>query len=321
MKAFFSNANEKTSKLYAAISGIFSLLGIGGLLIGYFTGMSPIGHAVAGGEPILKGALMGVVIEIMRGSIEMPSYNLSLGLSGFLPMMLYILVMILISAVLLSLILTIAAFLLPRFSRLLALQQGRVLFFSYALLFAGNALLYLLSGGTLSASPFDLPCFLTAILLLFVLFLTALAENKIKSALNGFLFCMSLLTACAFLLPSTPLLSSVNALTSPLEDNSLRGILIAFCIVVALNFILSTVRLHAKSAYGVDIVRFGVQLLVMIALIAVCFFRTNYSFFSDQPLAAIFLLLGTLGGIALSLFCILAFPKLSRAPAKTAESV
>ena len=88
MKPFFSSANEKTSKLYGAISGIFSLLALLGLLMGYFVSFSPIGHAIAGGETILKGSLIGAIIEITRGSIKMPSYNFYYGTAGFLQMFL-----------------------------------------------------------------------------------------------------------------------------------------------------------------------------------------------------------------------------------------
>lgn len=306
MKPFFENANEKTNKIYAAVSAVFSLLGVLGLIIGYFTGGSPIGHAIAGGEPILKGSLMGVVIEICRGSIQMPSYNLSRGLSGFLPMTLYILVLVLIGVVLLSLAATIAAILLPRFARAIMLFEGRLLFLLYLLLFAGNAHLYLLSGGTLTASPFDIPSFLTAMLLLIVLFSTAFAENKLKATLSAFLFGMSFLSASAFFLPSTPLLKSLNAL--PLHEDStfVRVTLILFCIVAALEFLISTVRLHSKHAYILDIVRFGIEFCCLIALIGA--YSSGGNFFS-QPLTAVFLLLGSLGGTSLSVFLFVAFSR------------
>lgn len=303
MKPFFSSANEKNCKVYAAFSGIFSLLGICGLLIGYFTGLAPIGHAIAGGEPILKGSLMGVVIEIMRGSISMPSYNLSYGLSGFLPMTLYILVLVLIGAILLSLAATIAAILLPRFARAVSLFEGILLFFVYTLLFAGNALLFRLSGGKLSPAAFDLPCFLSALLLLCALFFTTFWENKLKSVPNAFLFLMSILVFGAFFLPSAALSDSLNAITLGDESALMRVTLIAFCLMISVNFAVSATRLHAKRGYVFDLVRFGLQLCGMIALIAVSS-AENTSLFSDQPLAAIFMLLGSILSIVIPSLCL-----------------
>ena len=77
--------HAKRSGAYAAVSAVLSLIGLLGLFLGYFTDGSTAGYAIAGGAPILKGSLWGVTVEILRGSIGIPTVNAASGLAGVLP--------------------------------------------------------------------------------------------------------------------------------------------------------------------------------------------------------------------------------------------
>ena len=296
--------------VYASGSALLSLLGLVGILCGYFMN-AHAGNVIAGGEPILRGALVGVIIEIMRGSIALPYVDAGSGLAGYLPGTLYFIVLLLVAVLIFSLSITIASIILPRVARRLYAINGKLLLLPYALLFLGNLLYCALTQEELDARFFDAPTAFTAIAILAAMFLTAFAEDHKKSGANLLLFAFSLITVCAFAAPS-PLVRDINGLANadPIATGE-KIALILLLTMAAFNLAASAVRLNAKRAYVFDLVRFCLQFFCVIALIAVypASGEAIVGFFSHQPLTAVLLLISSLGGVVLSAFFFAVFAK------------
>ncbi len=288
---------RKMSAFYAGISALLSVIGLLGLHLGLFTGGSSVGRTIAGGAPILRGSLMGVAIEIVRGSIGMPAVGSQTGLSGYLPLVLYLAVIVLVAVVCLSLIFSIAAIVLPNLARRLCLTNGRLLLLSYGTLFLGNLSSYTLTHGSWSAEALDLPLAFTALALFTVLSLTAITESPKKGALNFALCLLSAIALGALIVPSTPLLKKLNDIVyeKPFE----RITLAAFSSFLLLNLFFSFIRLNAKNAFQIDILRYAVQLIGLIVLVAA---YEPFTFFTDQPVNAALLLLASFDALGGAVF-------------------
>lgn len=292
--------SHESGKIYAAVSTILSLVGLAGLLIGYFIGGSPSGHSIAGGTPVLRGSLMGVIIEIVRGSIPMPAVSPALGLVGYLPRALYFGVFLLVAAVCVSFVLSIAAALLPKYARTLCLSNGKMLLFSYGILFAGNLLLCALRAARLSADFIDLPIALTLLAVFAVLALIALADNPRKSAFSLLFFLLSAVAFCAFVIPDTPLLHDVNRVVQGGSMGVFKRIaLIILCGIILVNLLISMIFLNSKITYRFDILRYGVQFLCIFILLCA---YDPLNFLSAQPLSAVLLILTPMGAMCLAIF-------------------
>ena len=318
-------ANQQTREIesvkaaaYAAVSAIFSFLGLGGLLIGYYyAGGSPAGRLIAGGAPILKSSLLGVVLEVIRGSISAPEITAAAGIAGYLPFFMYIVVIVLIGALLLSCIMTIAAIFLPGFSRGLCYRNGEMLFFCYGALFSGNLLFRIFTNA--ETGYFDLSSLIAAAAILAVLFLTSLAEHRAKTAANLILLILSALCVCALVLPNTPLCAAVNALTFATRNYLTRYALAALCAIVLVNFVISVLRIRARRGYPFGIVRFCILLLSAVAFVA-AYYVEGKEFFPEQPLAAMLLFLGIFGGLVFSAFFSVRFGKKQKAKRPVRET-
>lgn len=308
--------SHKNGAVYAAVSALLSLFGLGGLFIGYFIDNAPVGTVIAGGEPILRGSLIGVLIEVLRGSITPPQIDVKLGLAGFLPLFLYLTILLLLAALAISFSLTIAAMLTPDRSRRLCFHNGRLLLVDYGLLFLGNMLFHALKENSLNTRFFDYPTVITAALLVAVLFLTAFAENRKKSIINLLLFLFSLLPLCGLIIPKLPLILDINELIYRNGTTSfgVRIALLSLCWLLFLNVAISLVRLNATRAYPFDSVRFGLQFICVLVLIATYLAAegTLFDFFLRQPMTAALLLIAPLFGFILSTFSAAVFGRKAR---------
>ena len=297
--------NTERAAAYAAVSALLSLIGIGGLFLGYLYRGAPVGYAIAGGEPIMKGTLLGVALEVLQGSISMPKIS-SVFLAGYLSRFLYLTVFLLIGALILSLALTITAMVKRTSAKKLCLFNGRILLAPYLLLFFGNMLLSALTQGAISFRSFDVPTAMISIAILLVLFFTSLPAGKSKSAFGFLLTVLSLMTVFAFAFPNTALLHDLNDVTLLRTDvtESTRIVLLVLCGVSFMNIILSVVRINAKGAFLFDVFRFGTQFLVTLALIATYYITQGgmFVFFTIQPYTAALLIVPPLAAFMLSAF-------------------
>ncbi len=301
-----SDEVRRRAPVYAAVSALLSLIGVFGLLIGYYTGGSPVGYALAGGAPVLRGSLLGAVLEILRGSIPMPEIAAASSLAQILPLFLYFAAIFLSASLALCFFLTIGAILLPNSSRKLCLRIGKLLLLSYSALFFGNFIFRALSYPQIEAEFFDLPSALAAGLTLLVLVLISLSENGGRGALNFLLLLLSLCPALALCLPSSPLSKDVNELifSNGAHGGAARLTLLILCGVTLVNLLFSLLRLNVRRGYFFDFLRFGAQIAceVLLLLRYGSVYASLLQFFTVQPLPAALLLISPLLALTVSLF-------------------
>lgn len=298
--------DRRRGPVYAALCMLLSLFGLSGLFLGYYTGGSPVGYALAGGAPILRGSLLGVVIEVLRGSIPMPHMETFSSLFEVFPLFLYVASIFLVASLVLSFFMTLGAIVSPRSARKFCLRVGKLILFSYFALFFGNFAFRALSLPQISAEFFDLPslaaCGLSALVLLFV----SLAENGARGAINFLLLLLSLLPAAALLLPSAPLSRDVNDLIfrNGAFGGAARLALFLVFAVSIFNLFFSLLRLNVRRGYFLDFLRFSAQLACGILLLLR--YATKYGsvleFFAVQPLSGALLFLGPVLAAVCSLF-------------------
>lgn len=296
-----SDPRQGSALLYALLSAGMALVGVAGLFIGYFLRGAPLGRILAGGEPILRGALLGVMIEALRGSLAAPA--IGSGLAGVLPRVLYLLVYVLMAAVVSSFALTAAAFLMPRSAKTFAFASGYFLLFSYGFLFFGVLCCAAASGKLRSEDLFDLPTLIPFFLLAMIFSATGVARRGGRAVSNGVFFLFSCFSLFAAAFPRTPLLESLDrAVSAPAAFESVL-VLLLYAVLV-LNFLLSVLRLNAGGRYAADMVRFGLQLFAVLAVSATYFSAEGgyFGFFLGQPLSAALLILLPLAGFLLAAF-------------------
>lgn len=286
--------SEGRAPVWATVSALFSLIGIFGLFIGYYTGHSPVGYALAGGEPILRGSFLGIALEIVRGSISMPQPDVAAGLAQLFPLVLYCAFLFLLASLFLSFPMTIAAILLPRSSRKLCLRNGKLLLLSYSALFLGNFIYRALTSETIGAEFFDVPGGITAGLLSAVFFFVSLAESGGKGAANFLLLLLSLGMLLGLVLPGSPLSKDVNdfVFSNGAHGGTARLTLILLCGATVVNVLLSFLRLNVRRGSFFDFLRFGGQ--IACETLFLMEYGTVYgsvaNFITAQPLSAALLL-------------------------------
>lgn len=301
----------RLSPVYAACAALLTLIGLGGLLIGYYTGRSPVGFSVAGGAPLFKGSLIGIAYEIMQGSIPMPSVGPLLKLSQAFPLFLYLAVIFLVSAIGLSFLMTIIAILSPRASKKMCLRIGKLLLLGYVSLFFGNFLYRSLLKEESLSLLLDVPTALASCLLLFVLVFLSLFENRAKGAMNLFMLVFSVCPLIALTLPGSPISSDVEALVlfGGARGEEAKIALMILCGVSLFNLFFSLVRLNAKRGYFFDFLRFSLEGAAEV-LLFLAYQEASGSisaFFSLQPLSSALLIASAL----LAVFTVLLFFALS----------
>lgn len=288
--------------IYAAVSLLFTLIGVGGLCLGYFLKDSSVGHLVAGGAPIWGGSFTGAVVEVFQGSISFPTVSQGKGLSGYLSLSLYFMILFLTAMLIISLFMTLTSLFKPALARRLCRQNGKLLALSYGLLFSGNFLYHALTEQILSTDFFDLTTAAAAGAELFVLVLLSLAENRWKGIIDFLLGALSLFSLLALAVPEAPLTKALNDIVY-INGSSLevRIAIIVLCGVMMCNLLISLMRLTAGRGYVFDALRFGLQLISAAAVTYLAAEGNLVNFFSSQPLSAVLLLACPLCAFALSI--------------------
>ena len=300
------NKSKKSgaSRIYAFYSVIFCLIGAFGLFLGFFLKATPFGNTLAGGETILQGSLLGVIIEVVRGSIKMPSTDAT-GLIKVLPSLLYVGVILLIAAIVIALVLTIVAIFVRKHAKLFSYITGYCVLFAYGLLFCANFLYGALTEQTFSAKLFDIPTGIITAAMIFFLFGLSLVKNGSRSFATLLVFLLTLSSALAFAWPNSALLQSENAAfggEGELVSGARFTIILLFCVII-FNLVIASVRLSTKNGFAWDILRYGAQFIVTAALSTVYVVANkSLDFFVQQSIPALLMFLSPLAAFLLSSF-------------------
>ncbi len=286
---------------YMVCSALFGVISLLGLFFGFFMRGS-VGALIAGGEPILHGSYLGIIVEELRGSISLPSAE-TVELVSLLPVFLYFMIFALAAEVLVSLALVVLTCAKGKSARVFCTMNGFLTLFVYGILCVAGVLLGSLRQELYSWRQLDLPS-LTAVLLSFCVFTAiAVARRGARGAVSALLLLINAFSVCAFIFPHTPLLSDLN-LIATFEVGTAKRILMGFlCVVTVANLILSVLRLEHPHGAATDIFRFAVQFAAALGLTAVYLAEGSAAdFFMDQPMAAVFLLLSPLCALLIGAF-------------------
>lgn len=287
--------------LYAVCCAVFSALAVMGLFLGASL-HAPLGSLLAGGEPIMRGTLLGVIVEVLRGSIRVP--DLGSGLAGMLPLFLFAEIYLIMFSVLASLVLTVLAFLRPKDAKRFCLANGILVAAAYGLPAVGCLLLQALSFERFSWEELDLPTTVTALAAVALLIVLALLLARGRGALNSLMLLLTLVGTLAFSYPRVPLLRDLGSAFS--KDSTLsfvhRALLALWLLAVCLNLLFSLGRLFAEGSFLADAVRNGLWLAVSLLLFAL-YLRSGMTvadFFMEQPLPTLALLFPPLAALCLT---------------------
>lgn len=282
--------------LFGLFSALIAAISVFGLFAGALFRGAPLGQIVAGGEPVLRGSLFGLLVEIVRGSVKAPA-------SG-LPLLLYALVICLAAAILLAFACTAAAFLVPKRARTFALAGAYPVTLIYGALFLVTLLHAANGAAGWSDSLFDLPTLTAFLLLSAALALPALIKRRGRAVLNLLFLLLSLSCVPALCYPQTPICEKIGLLFSggdlPAGTRLLFALLLALS---ALNIALSLLRLGAGNSCLWDMLRFGLQLIPSLALLFTELTADGIAeFFFAQPLPVALLFLPPLAAAVLAAF-------------------
>lgn len=297
------HGREKGTLLFGVCSVLFTLFAAAGLFLGIRLTETVTSELIAGRATVMNGALFGIMIELVRGSVTLPAAE-GAGFA-FLPVLLYGAVCALIAVIAVSLVLTILAIVLPRASKQLTFINAYLVLLAYGGLFALTYLALGYRNGALTNEPGDLSAATVAAAVIFLLIVMAAVRKRKYAAANCFLLLLTVLSLFALYFPGTALLSDLNALFSG-ESALPSGVKISLFALVgltALNAAVSVFRLNATKRYPIDIIRFGLQTLAVFALIAFSFIAdTQSGIFTDQPMALSLLIASSFAALLFSSF-------------------
>lgn len=286
---------------YATLSALFSAVALGGLLLG-FVMRGSVGALIAGGEPILHGSYLGIVIEILRGSVSLPEGGEAL--TQILPVFLYFASFALALAVLVSLALGAMTAILPKQARKLCLANGFLVFFAYGAVCVASALLGSLRAEIYTWRQFDLPSLTAALASFCLLSVLALSEKGLVGAVNALLLLFSSMSVCAFVFPGTPLLADLDLVGTAQIGMGKQIAFGAYAVFLLANLLFSGLGLFREKKRTTDILRFALQFTAALGIAAAYLAGdgTLETFFTSQFLSVLFLFLSPLSALLLSAF-------------------
>lgn len=296
---------EKTALLphaffYELCSVLVSVCAAGGMFLGFLFRGSPLGSMLAGGEPLMKGSLLGILVEVLRGSISLPAAGE--GLFGLLPAILYFAVFFFAFSLFLSLLLTLIALAKRTAARKCCFFNALFVLLSYGILFLLPYLHSVAETGTLSRAAVDLPTLIVLLSVLGTLLVFAAVRRRGRVLVNFLLLTLSAFCAFALFCPDTELMEMLGA-CRPFSLSPASLLPPALCVCILLNLLSSALRLGAKSAYSFDAFRFSLQFALLAALTGYRFLTDgSFSFFTSQVLPLTLLILSSFAALLLSAF-------------------
>lgn len=307
---------------YRALAIISFLIAAGGLFLGLLYQVSGIFKPYFVGEDFLPNSLLGYVYTYYKGMFaDIGTFFHDLfTLGDILELTLFVCIILLSVAVVLSLVLMIISFFTAKGAKNCAMTSAVLVFLAYAGLFIIPYYLYAFTNNRFGGGMLDVTTGIPAAVMLIALAVTAIARRKGLGLLNliSFLLVGAVLFGLAY--PGTETLS-VYVNYMHLTDGSLFVNLTALitAIVIALELVISTIRLSAKKAYIFDTVRYGVLLIVVIlSVCALIVDRTFDVMFGSANLLPVIVVVAS-SLVAFLLALVIAIVQASKARAKEAE--
>ena len=330
MVATQSNEPQPRAGGYRALTIIAFILAVGGLFLGLLGRWADLfvhqyfnvpADTVLGGA--LDGSLFAYVYYYAKSIFDMGVWTYIHGILtsplDLTSISLLLTTVMLALSVILSLILLIISFCSRRAAKNCATVSLVSVFLGYAGFFALTFFIYRLYNDGFSRFMFDIPTAIVAGVALICLIVSAIARRKGIALLNLVLFLLTALSIYA-LCNEQSFVAIVSAFPEMRSHLFFVISAIALFALVALNLLVSTIRLSARKAYVFDAVRFGL-LLVASALTVVAYgleTTPRWDIFNTQLLSTILLLAAPLAAVLLSV--VIAIAKASKAAAAAAET-
>ena len=298
---------------YRALAIISFLIAAGGLFVGLLYQVSGIFKPYFVGEDFLPNSLLGYVYTYYKGMFA------NIG-AFILELTLFVCIILLSVAVVLSLVLMIISFFTAKGAKNCAMTSAVLVFLAYTGLFIIPYYLYAFTNNRFGGGMLDVTTGIPAAVMLIALAVTAIARRKGLGLLNLISFLLVGAVLFGLTYPDTETLS-VYVNYMHLTDGSLFVNLTALitAIVIALELVISTIRLSAKKAYIFDTVRYGVLLIVVIlSVCALIVDRTFDVMFGSANLLPVIVVVAS-ALVAFLLALVIAIVQASKARAKEAE--
>lgn len=299
-----SRAGAAGSFLYAVFGVMFAYIALFGLLVGFFV-PNNLGRLLAGGEPIMRGSLIGVLVELLRGSIPFPAAG-GTSLAAVLPFALYFALFLTGAAVLFTVALAAVGLVKRQWAKRAAYINGYTVFFAYAVPCALGLLLSSFRAEMYGWRQLDVAALIPTLLAEAGLTALACLKKGVRGGLQAALLFLSSFGIFAFVFPQTPLCRDLDALFSGGLNWGTRVALLLLCGTALGNFFLSSVRLFKGDRLVFDVIRFGVQFAAALFLIAAYLAggQSVGELIEMQPLALLFLLLAPLSALLFAAFAL-----------------
>ena len=325
MPAAKGSAKKYSAGGYRAIAVIVFVLGVGGLFLGLLSsvvGFIAHGPLYATGEgDVLSGSLIGYLIFFCKtlfgdfiGFVQgiYKGYNI-------VDAAVILSAVVLAVGVVLSLVLGIISFFTKTRdgARKCAMTSAVFVFLGYAGFFLTN-FYFMASSALFSRAWFDIPTAIVAGVLAVILVIVGIARRKGLGLLNFLLFLLTLVgiyAVCNTNSPFKQLYMGISLDGATTETVSLFFLIsaLALFVLMAFNFVVSTVRLSAKKMYFFDAGRFFLQLVAALLTI----WAGNWKMFTDALLPAILMLAAPFAALALTVFAgIMQISNAKKKPAK-----
>lgn len=292
---------EKSAIFYGVCSALVTLFALSGLFLGAMT-RPAVSGLVAGRTTLMNGALFGLILEIVRGSVTLPPSEPGF---AFFPVLLYGMTYFLIAAIVCSLLFTIFAIIFPRCARQTAYANAFLVLFTYGGLFALSYAALGYRTGAQTAELFDTASALTASATAILIIVMAAVRKRKFAVVNAFLLLTSVLSLFALFVPNAAPIAYINALFEggSALPTGVKASLCALIVLTVANAAVGIVRLTASERYFVDIIRFGLQAIAIFALIASSLTADGQGgVFSGQPTAMALLIASSFAAFLFSSF-------------------
>ncbi len=275
-------AAEKPVGAYRFLAVLFALLAVGGLFLGLlgraWRAASPVGMFTSYGTT-LSGSLVGYVVDYMKwlvgGGLKTAMQTGAAG--GMSAIVNLLLVIALLVATVFSIVAMFIALFSKKRARRFSLASGVLLFLAYIGLFLWSYF-YMSSTGLADGSASsmgavcDIPTAIVAIVALFPLAIAAVASGR-RCFVNVLLLLFPLLIAFLMCYPGSETVAVTGLNLLAFGSNAfLKVATLFFMVIVALDIVVSALRLFSKRAYAFDCFRFALlvlgAILMVIAFIA-----------------------------------------------------
>ena len=282
-------AKESKNLGYRILAVVIMLFAVGGLFLGMLGAKVEFFQTVLPtfGIPQLSGSLIAFGYDVVHTWISSASAIFSSGISAILANIVQLLlVVVLLIAAVYALIAFIVAMVSGKKAKRCVTPAAMLTLLAYSGIFFWS--LFFASSAPLSLSSIDIPCAIVTVVAFISLILIAFGECK-SGFVNVLLLLISLAIPFVFAYPRSLTAGALNSDVFDFKGDALflNIATLFFAVMIAFNLLMSTARVNAKRGALFDCVRFGLQLIASVLVIAATASNEWFGFGNGQVLGTI----------------------------------